>query len=77
MHLRKTLASFATACLLLGLLTGYALAHDGAASYRAVLGVGFLGGDHIGAGQPAAAGAGCIAVIFILEQVTVGVAAIA
>jgi CrcB protein len=33
-----------TACLLLGLLTGYALAHDGAASYRAVLGVGLLGG---------------------------------
>ena len=39
-----TIVVNATACLLLGLLTGYALAHDGAASYRAVLGVGFLGG---------------------------------
>lgn len=29
---------------MLGLLTGYALAHDGAGSLRAVLGVGFLGG---------------------------------
>jgi CrcB protein len=39
-----TIVVNATACLLLGLLTGYALAHDGAASYRAVLGVGLLGG---------------------------------
>jgi CrcB protein len=39
-----TIVVNATACLLLGLLTCYALAHDGAASYRAVLGVGLLGG---------------------------------
>ena len=39
-----TIVVNATACMLLGLLTGYALAHDGAGSLRAVLGVGFLGG---------------------------------
>ena len=39
-----TIVVNATACLLLGLLAGYALSHDGAASARAVLGVGFLGG---------------------------------
>ncbi len=33
-----------SACLLLGLLTGYVLAHAGAEDVRTVLGVGFLGG---------------------------------
>lgn len=34
----------ASACLLLGLLTGYVLAHAGAEDVRSVIGVGFLGG---------------------------------
>lgn len=34
----------ATACLLLGALTGWALAHPGHDALRAVLAVGFLGG---------------------------------
>ncbi len=34
----------ATACLLLGLLTGWALSHPGHDGLRGVLGVGFLGG---------------------------------
>ncbi|UZN03630.1 fluoride efflux transporter FluC [Cellulomonas sp. S1-8] len=34
----------ATACLLLGALTGWALAHPGHDGLRAVLGIGFLGG---------------------------------
>ncbi len=33
-----------SACLLLGLLTGYVLAHAGAEDMRTVIGVGFLGG---------------------------------
>lgn len=33
-----------SACLLLGLVTGYALAHAGADDLRTIAGVGFLGG---------------------------------
>lgn len=39
-----TLVVNVTACLLLGLLTGWSLAHPGTEGLRAVLGVGFLGG---------------------------------
>ncbi|GAB2472831.1 fluoride efflux transporter FluC [Xylanimonas ulmi] len=39
-----TFAVNLSACLLLGLLTGWALAHPGHDGVRAVLGVGFLGG---------------------------------
>ncbi|MFT3886757.1 MAG: CrcB family protein [Arachnia sp.] len=34
----------ATACLLLGLLTGYAVTHTGSDALRSILGVGLLGG---------------------------------
>jgi CrcB protein len=39
-----TLVVNATACFLLGLLTGWGLAHPGHGDVAAVLGVGFLGG---------------------------------
>ena len=39
-----TLVVNTSACLLLGLLTGYALAHGGAGALPSVAGVGFLGG---------------------------------
>ncbi|PJI84815.1 fluoride efflux transporter FluC [Luteimicrobium subarcticum] len=39
-----TIVVNATACLLLGLLTGWALAHPGHDHLRQVLGTGFLGG---------------------------------
>lgn len=39
-----TLVVNASACLLLGLVTGYALTHAGAGDLRAIVGVGLLGG---------------------------------